>query len=170
MAQRWLIVLCGFFIMFAGFTIINSLHSLFMLPVTNELGISRTTFSIILSIGGFGVALASPFMGKLLTRGNMKLIMSTCVILAGLGFMSYSLADSAIHFGIVAFLIGICIAGFSNIPISIMLTNWFNEKKGMAMGIAFAGSGIGAAVLSPILSSLILNYGWRTTYIIAGMQ
>lgn len=155
--------------MFAGYSIINSLHSLFMIPVTEELGISRTTFSIILSIGGFGVAAASPFMGRLLAKGNMKLIMSLCVILAGLGFMSYSFAHSVTHFAIVAFLIGICVAGFSNIPISIMLTNWFSEKKGTAMGITFAGSGIGAAILSPVLSSLIANYGWRTTYVIAGI-
>ncbi len=37
------------------------------------------------------------------------------------------------------------------------------------MGLAFAGSGIGTAALSPILTMLISNYGWRTTYIIAGV-
>ncbi|KQU21565.1 MULTISPECIES: MFS transporter [Peribacillus] len=164
----WYVVLCGFFIMFAGFSIINSLHSLFMVPVTDDLGISRTAFSIALSIAGLGVAVASPFMGKLLAKGNMKLIMSICVIMAGVGFMSYSLANSALYFSIVGFMIGICVAGFSNIPISIMVTNWFYEKKGKAMGLAFAGSGIGAAVLSPILTTLISNYGWRTAYVIAG--
>ncbi|WP_349730118.1 MFS transporter [Peribacillus frigoritolerans] len=165
----WYVVLCGFFIMFAGFSIINSLHSLFMVPVTEDLGISRTTFSIALSIAGLGVAVASPIMGKLLAKGNMKWIMSICVVMAGAGFMSYSLANSAVYFCIIGFVIGICVAGFSNIPISIMLTNWFYEKKGKAMGLAFAGSGIGAAVLSPIITKLISNYGWRTAYVIAGI-
>ncbi len=50
-----------------------------------------------------------------------------------------------------------------------MLTNWFYEKKGLAMGLAFAGSGVGTAALSPILTTLIANYGWRTTYVIAGV-
>lgn len=165
----WYIVLTSFLIMFSAFAIVNSLHSLFMVPVTEELGMTRTTFSIVLSVGGLGLAIASPFMGKLLAKGNMKLIMSACVILAGIGFMLYSFAQSAIYFGIVAFCIGVCVAGFSNIPISIMLTNWFYEKKGMAMGLAFAGSGIGTAALSPLLTTLISNYGWRTTYVIAGV-
>ncbi|TKI67843.1 MFS transporter [Lysinibacillus varians] len=165
----WYIVLTSFLIMFSAFSIVNSLHSLFLVPVTTELGLTRTTFSIVLSVGGLGVAIASPFMGKLLANGNMKLIMSVCVILAGCGFMLYSLAQSAVYFAVIAFCIGICVAGFSNIPISIMLTNWFYEKKGLAMGLAFAGSGIGTAALSPILTMLISNFGWRTTYIIAGV-
>ncbi len=165
----WYIVLTSFLIMFSAFSIVNSLHSLFLVPVTSELGMTRTTFSIVLSVGGLGVAIASPFMGKLLTKGNMKLIMSVCVIFAGCGFMLYSFAQSAIYFAIIAFIIGVCVAGFSNIPISIMLTNWFYEKKGLAMGLAFAGSGVGTAALSPILTTLISNYGWRTTYVIAGV-
>ncbi|WP_075050802.1 MFS transporter [Bacillus testis] len=164
----WYMVLSGFFIMFSGFSIVNSLHSLFFVPVTEELNLSRTTFSIILSIGGLGMACGSPIMGKWLMKGNMKMIMSLCIILAGLGFMSYSFAQSAWYFGFIAFFIGVCVSGFSSIPISILLTNWFYEKKGLAMGLAFGGSGIGAAVLSPILSSLISNAGWRTAYLISG--
>lgn len=165
----WYIVITSFLIMFSAFSIVNSLHSLFLVPVTEELGMTRTTFSFVLSVGGLGVAIASPFMGKLLAKRNMKLIMAACVILAGCGFMLYSLAQSAVYFAIVAFFIGISVAGFSNIPISIMLTNWFYEKKGLAMGLAFAGSGVGTAALSPILTTLIANYGWRTTYVIAGV-
>lgn len=165
----WYIVLTSFLIMFSAFSIVNSLHSLFLVPVTEELGLTRTTFSIVLSVGGLGIAIASPLMGKLLAKGNMKLIMSACVIMAGVGFMLYSLAQTALYFAIIAFCIGVCVAGFSNIPISIMLTNWFYEKKGLAMGLAFAGSGVGTAALSPLLTTLISNYGWRTTYVIAGV-
>lgn len=100
----WYIVLTSFLIMFSAFSIVNSLHSLFLVPVTSELGMTRTTFSIVLSVGGLGVAIASPFMGKLLAKGNMKLIMSVCVIFAGCGFMLYSFAQSAIYFAIIAFL------------------------------------------------------------------
>ncbi|QQZ10165.1 MFS transporter [Heyndrickxia vini] len=164
----WYVVMSGFVIMFAAFSIINALHSLFLVPVTEDLGMSRTTFSLALSITGLGVAGASPFMGRFLVKSNMKLIMSVCVIVAGLGFASFSLANSALYFCVVGFLIGICVAGFSNIPISIMITNWFYEKKGMAMGIAFAGSGVGAAALSPLLSSFIEQFGWRISYVIAG--
>ncbi|CAM5703316.1 Major facilitator superfamily (MFS) profile domain-containing protein OS=Lysinibacillus sphaericus OX=1421 GN=LS41612_12120 PE=4 SV=1 [Lysinibacillus sphaericus] len=42
----WYIVLTSFLIMFSAFSIVNSLHSLFLVPVTTELGLTRTTFSI----------------------------------------------------------------------------------------------------------------------------
>ncbi|WP_431810915.1 MFS transporter [Lysinibacillus sp. FW12] len=102
----WYIVITSFLIMFSAFSIVNSLHSLFLVPVTEELGMTRTTFSFVLSVGGLGVAIASPFMGKLLAKRNMKLIMAACVILAGCGFMLYSLAQSAVYFAIVHFLSG----------------------------------------------------------------
>ena len=165
----WLIVAACFFIMFGAYTILMTLHSLFMTPVTTDLGISIEAFSFVFAIGGIGVAVGSSFMGKLIAKGNMKLIMAISVIISGLGFMSYSLASNIVVFYIIAFIVGVSNAGFANIPISIMLTNWFHEKKGLAMSIAFTGSGIGAALFSPLLSSIIVDYGWRTSYVVSGI-
>ena len=165
----WYVVLSSFFIMGGAFVLLTSLHSLFMIPVTEEIGMSRGAFSLVFSITAIGIALASPIMGKLLVTKSMKLIMAICVVGAGLCFIAYSFGQSAFYFYVVAFILGICIAGFANIPISIMITNWFQEKKGTAMGIAFAGTGIGSAALSPLLTYLIQSAGWRTAYIAAGL-
>lgn len=166
----WLVVVACFFIMFGAFTIINTLHSLFLRPVTSDLGVSIKSFSLVFAIGGVGVAVGSSFMGRLLARGNMKLIMSASVIIAGLGFMAYSLVDSIVWFYLIAVIVGISTAGFANIPISIMITNWFHEKKGIAMSIAFTGTGVGAAILSPLLSGILQSYGWRTAYVLSGIS
>lgn len=165
----WVIVAVCFFIMFGAYTIMNTLHSLFLRPVTEDLGISVKAFSFVFAIGGIGVAVGSAFMGKLLTKGNMKLIMTITLIISSLGFMSYSLATNIVAFYIIAFVVGVSSAGFANIPISIMLTNWFHEKRGLALSIAFLGGGVGTALMSPILSSIMSNYGWKTSYIIAGI-
>jgi MFS family permease len=48
---------------------------------------------------------------------------------------------------------------------SMMVTTWFGKKAvGKALGIASAGSGVGAMVLSPIIAQVIEAYGWRTAY------
>lgn len=61
---------------------------------------------------------------------------------------------------------GLAFAGLTTIPISILINNWFGvKKKGVAMSIAFAGSGLGGMVLTVILNSIIQKWGWRTAYL-----
>lgn len=48
--------------------------------------------------------------------------------------------------------------------ISTLINRWFVEKKGLAMGIAFAGSGLGAMILIPITSHIIEKVNWVTAF------
>lgn len=52
------------------------------------------------------------------------------------------------------------------IPVSMMVTNWFVEKRGIAMSVTMAGIGLGGTIFSPIVTNLLQNYGWRHTYLI----
>jgi MFS family permease len=45
---------------------------------------------------------------------------------------------------------------------SLFLPNWFNRKRGLAMGLAFAGVGIGSMTLLPWVQLMIEQTGWRT--------
>ena len=48
----------------------------------------------------------------------------------------------------------------------MMVTNWFVEKRGIAMSVTMAGIGLGGTIFSPIVTNLLQNYGWRHTYLI----
>ncbi|MFW7433836.1 MFS transporter [Vagococcus carniphilus] len=52
------------------------------------------------------------------------------------------------------------------IPVSIIITNWFQKKRGLAMSIAMAGIGVGGFIFSPLVTMWLSHYGWRTTYFI----
>src|SRR5262249_11525813 len=45
---------------------------------------------------------------------------------------------------------------------SFFLPNWFVRRRGIALGMAFSGVGVGAIVLFPRLQAMILGAGWRT--------
>lgn len=47
---------------------------------------------------------------------------------------------------------------------NFLLSNWFFDKRGTMTGIAFTGSSLSSAILSPVVQSLIVNHGWRTAY------
>ena len=50
------------------------------------------------------------------------------------------------------------------LPLSIILNNWFNERIGFVIGLAFMGSGLGGMILGFLTGQWIIAYGWRMTY------
>ena len=81
----WIVVVCTL-IMATFFTLLLSCISLFVVPITEDLGISRSafgTFSTIMSILGM---ILSPVAGKVLATKNTRLIMSTCLLIGVLGY------------------------------------------------------------------------------------
>lgn len=52
------------------------------------------------------------------------------------------------------------------IPASILANNWFIEKLDLTLSIVYSGLGIGGSILSPIITTLIVNYSWNLTYLI----
>ena len=67
----------------------------------------------------------------------------------------------------VLFAVSGCFAVASTrLLISLVTANWFTAKRGLAISIALSGSGFGGAILSPIVSSLIVGVGWRSAFLV----
>lgn len=162
----WLIVLTGFILMMFGYVSFCSVISVFMIPVTSDLGFSRTAFAFYFTILALSSVVVASFMGKVMAKGNIKLIMLGGAILACAGFFGFSRATELMHFYLFAVLLGIGFGLLTTMPISILINNWFGGKiRGTAMGISFIGSGLGGLVLTPLLNNVISSYGWRSGYL-----
>jgi MFS family permease len=94
----------------------------------------------------------------------MKRIQTVSIIGFVLSYASFSLATNVIHLYISSFFTGIFFLNASLIPVSMMITNWFVKKRGLAMSIAMAGIGVGGTIFSPVITWLLGAYGWRSTY------
>lgn len=121
------------------------------------------TYMVILSLA---CIVASPILGKLMGKSNLKLWTALACVCGAIGYIGFSRADSLTMFYLFAIVLGIGFAGTAPMPVSIMINKWFGGKiRGTATGIAFLGSGLGGMILSPILNSIIAANGWRTGYI-----
>lgn len=163
------IVFYTFVLMFFIFTIIKSLHSLFLVPVTEDLGMERSAFSLIFTITGASVAIALPVVTKLLRYFSIRKIMVVSILMCSLGFAAYAFAQEAWQFYVIALIVGAGTAGCTNMVISLLINNWFIARRGLAMGIAFTGSGFGAVCIAPLLTKCLHAYGWQTSYIVCGL-
>ncbi len=164
----WWIVIGGFILHFIGIGIGINAIGVFFKPVVESLGFSRGDFSLYFTISALSMMLAAPFIGKLLEKLDVRIVMGVCTTLLAVGFALFSQCTTLTHFYLVAVIVGIGHAGSHIIPVSMMINNWFVKRRGMAMGIVFSATGLGGLVFNPVANWLVLTYGWEKTYIILG--
>lgn len=167
--RKYLVLAACFLIMAVSFSIINNITSLFIDPVTKHLRLSISSFSFVFTIGAITTALMSPIIGQLISKVPLKAIMSLGAILAGGGFFCYSLATQIWMFYVIAVIVGIGTSCLTVIPISTAITHWFEDKKGMALGIAMAGAGTGSFIWMQIVSRMLTDLSYQETYAILGL-
>jgi MFS family permease len=159
----WLIVGIAFVTMAIGVTA-RTAFSLLMPPLIDEFGWERGLAAGAFSFGFLVSAVLSPIVGRVMdTRGPRVVILSGAVLLAA-GLL---LAPSIERPWQLYATLGVLVGGGANMMTftvhSQFLPNWFVRRRGLAIGMAFAGVGVGAIVLLPWLQSIILSDGWRVS-------
>ena len=128
----------------------------------------RGEISLCQSIWLFTMGVTGIFIGKLVLLYRPRTFMLWGSLLGGAGCLFVSLANSLWVFYFFYFVIGVA-AGFSNvIAYFTLLSKWFIRKWGTALGIAFAGQGVGSLMFQPIVGIIAQKFGWRATYLFAG--
>ncbi|MBU3803360.1 MAG: MFS transporter [Candidatus Cellulosilyticum pullistercoris] len=166
----WWIVIASFMIMTFLYTPIVNLVSLYTKPVTEELAIGRTQFNTYYTIMALVSMVACPIAGKLMRKYDIRLYLTVCTVLGALSYIGFAFSTKLMHFYLLAIPMGISLAGAAIIPTSVLITNWFVDKRGLSLGIALSGSGFGGIILSPINNWIISTFSWRASYLITGIS
>jgi sugar phosphate permease len=145
-----------------GFTV-------FFLPISQDLGISRAATSLAFSLSRAQGAIEAPLVGYLIDRYGPRPIMVTAVFLAGVGYILLSWADSYTSFMIVYLgVISIAfVAGFVHSPM-VVANSWFIRQRARAMTVVSAAVPIGGALISPLLAIGVSSIGWRWAAFVSG--
>ena len=158
----WVIIAVTFVTMAIGVNA-RTAFSLFYPPILGEFGWDRGVTAGAFSFGFVASAVASPLIGRLMDRAGPRAVMELGVLLMGAGFLLAPLTTQPWHLYLsIGVLVGagsVCL-GYSGQ--SFFLPNWFIRRRGLAIGIAFAGVGIGSVTLLPWVQHMIEGTGWRT--------
>ena len=160
----WIIVGTCCLVMATTMGIITNCNSLFIRPVAEELGISRQTISLMISLQSLGTMIASLFTGKIFNGHNTITVMKTAVIVMTAAYFLNSFANSILLLYVTYFINGIMLALVTTLPISFLINNWFIDRTGYALGLASMGSGFGGAFFNSLAGHIMNSAGWRNTY------
>lgn len=138
----------------------------FIKPLEMEFGWGRGEISVAQAVINLtGIAMA-PVLGILVDRyGIRKILVPSSLMLGLLTASLYFLSSNIWHFYIVWFLVAVLGCAAAPLSYSKVIVNWFDRKRGIALGLGLAGVGLGAALLPPFAQHLISSYGWREAYL-----
>jgi MFS family permease len=140
--------------------------SVFFPPVLKTFGWSRAKLSAGFSVGALSAGLAGPVVGWLLDRVDARKVMTAGVFLTFLSYVGLSRMYSFEQLVLCNLLVGVGLCACTGIPCSLVIANWFQERRGLAMGIALTGASVGGAVMIVVINHVVASGGWRLAYLI----
>jgi MFS family permease len=148
----------------------NFTFGIFVRAVTEDLHIGRATFaSAMLATNWIGAA-SGPVIGWLLDRYGARPVLLVGVVLfaAATALQSYITSSLLVLYLLFA-LKNLMSAGQSPVPYAFAVSKWFDRRRGLALGVALAGVGLGTSVVPLAAAYLTAHYGWRMAYVGLGV-
>ena len=165
----WIIIGVTFVTMGIGVNA-RTAFSLLFPPILGEFGWDRGVTAGAFSFGFVVSAIASPLIGRLMDRLGPRSVMEIGVALMAAGLLLAPLTREPWHLYLtIGGLVGagsICL-GYTGQ--SLYLPNWFHRSRGLAIGLAFAGVGVGSVTLLPWVQVMIDGAGWRSACTAMGL-
>jgi sugar phosphate permease len=144
--------------------------SVFFLPLSQDLGLSRASTSLVFSLARAQGAFEGPLAGYFMDRHGPRPLMILAIMTAGIGHMLLAGVNSyvmllLVYMGVVSLAFH---AGFMDAPMVIANT-WFIRQRTMAMAMISGSIGIGGFIFTPFLSMAVHAFGWRPTAFACGI-
>lgn len=160
----WVILGCCMIMTACSTGILSYFNALFVDPVTSSLGVSRAVYMLYSTFSTVATMIFMPVAGILYKKYPLKPLVILGALCGAGSLLLYSTARHVYLFYVGGILSGIGMCLFGSLPMTMVLNNWFAEKRGFVTGIAFMGSALVSALLSPTVSDLITNFGYQAGY------
>lgn len=150
---------------------IYSGYSVVAMPLQHAFQPSRVVLMLGITVTSLVGGALTPFLGAAMDRYSLRIIMLIGASLLPAGFLALSFATSMTYVvSVYAIFMAVASVLLGPVASSALLARWFTRRRGLAMGIAAAGSTLGSLILPPLLQGLIDHFDWRTAFrIFAGI-
>jgi MFS family permease len=141
--------------------------SFFITSLEESLGWSRTEIMTAFTIFFICSAIIAPFAGRMVHHYGARMVISMGCLVACAGYILLSQTNSHWQFYIGYALVGAGVASTGPVITTLIISNWFVRRRGVAVGALSMGPGIAGLLFTPVVIIYLLpNLGWSSTFII----
>ncbi len=155
---------------FSFYSVMLASTGLFMGPLGEDFGWSRTLLSSGPSIATIVNAVLGPFLGMLIDRFGPRRVALPGLVLTSLSIVSFSLLDGSPVQWVTLWLV------FGFVSVTIKSTAWttavvgvFQKSRGLALGLTLSGTAVAQSAVPPLGNFLIDEFGWRGGFVWLGL-
>lgn len=160
----WIVVLGCALMMGTSIGLFVNCNGIFIKPVCEDLGFTRGAFTLYASIASFVGMFMQVVYGNLYQKYPMLPFSRVSIFVVCSCVLGYSFATKLWHFYVIGALYGCFSTTTAGLGIATVINNWFLSRKALATGLAWAGCGVSAAIMTPIATRVVELYGWRMGY------
>jgi len=148
-----------------GFT-----FGVFLKPIMADTGWMRSTTSFALSVGGILGAIAVPVLGNMMDRWSIRRVALPGIVVYAIFLSLMGLAPAVLGIFTLMFALAEMTSAIQTpLGYAKAISAWFDRRRGLALGIAMSGVGLGAFVVPQLAERLIERVGWRGAYVSLGL-
>lgn len=134
------------------------------LPYIEENGLSHSMGSAILTVRTMFAFFALFFVGVYYRKMKLRGGILAASLLGAAAMVVFGIARSPFLYYLAAAMAGSAYAAGSVYPTSLLLNNWFHSRRGFAVGLSSAGSGLATMLFAPVIARLIIRHSLRTAF------
>lgn len=166
--RQWAILAAATLAMACGFGMMTTV-AVFMQPLETEFGWLRGDISVAYSMTTIGAACGGLFWGFVADRLDTRPITLFGALVLGGGLLLLSRQSDLASVQSIYLVMGTL--GFACLytPILTTVGAWFDERRGLAIGIVTAGGTLGQGITPPILQYLLESMDWRQACMVLGL-
>lgn len=167
--QRWPLMLAAV----AGFSfhsIMTSFAALFIGPVGDEFGWSRTQVTAGLSLSSVTVTLLSPFFGVAIDRWGTRRLALPGLVMKSVIFAAFAYVSASVtQWLIIWFLYALSSLAVKSTVWTTAVAGVFTASRGLALGVVLSGTALSQIIVPPLGNWLINEVGWRGAFVWMGL-
>ncbi len=172
MARRffgWRMVGVAFFVDFVAVGFFFYSYGVFFKAIAAEFGDSRLGVALGMTVTSAVGAFAAPLVGRALDNFPLRRVIGVGATSMALGFLGLSLVRTPLEFYLVlGVFIGFGASSMGNLATSKLVSNWFDRRRGTALGIAATGVSLSGVIMPYVSAEIIDTYGWRNGFMVYG--
>jgi MFS family permease len=166
----WVVATAGLGLGLGYGPIIVYSFGIFLKPLLQEFQTNRGNISLAFTLANLAQAIASPVVGRWADRfGPRRVIVTATCGFAGILVSALLLFKGLWPLYVFFVLLGVAGTGPAPVPYGKVVSNWFDRRRGLALGLIMVGTGLGAIAVPLLAQHLITIFGWRGAYAAIGL-